>query len=74
MMAASSTKKSTEKPLQSIPLKTKGNGAMGKGAGFPRFGRWHLWPDAEIGAEFCRQLQVLREREDRGVLTPVADL
>jgi hypothetical protein len=47
---------------------------MGKGAGFPHFGRWHLWPDAEIGAEFCRQLQVLREREDRGVLTPVADL
>jgi hypothetical protein len=44
-MAASSTKKSTEKPLQSIPPKTKGNGAMGKGAGFPRFGRWHLWPD-----------------------------
>jgi hypothetical protein len=32
------------------------------------------WSDAEIGAEFCRQLQVLREREDRGVFTPVADL
>ena len=32
------------------------------------------WSDAEIDAEFCRQLQVLREREDRGVFTPVADL
>jgi hypothetical protein len=31
------------------------------------------WSDAEIDAEFCRQLQVLREREDRGVFTPVAD-
>jgi tRNA pseudouridine55 synthase len=29
--------------------------------------------DAEIDAEFRRQLQVLREREDRGVFTPVAD-
>jgi hypothetical protein len=31
------------------------------------------WSDAEINAEFCRQLQVLRDREDRGVFTPVAD-
>jgi len=31
------------------------------------------WSDAEIDAEFCRQLQVLREHEDRGVFTPVAD-
>jgi hypothetical protein len=31
------------------------------------------WSDAEIDAEFCRQLQVLRECEDRGVFTPVAD-
>lgn len=31
------------------------------------------WSDAEINAEFCRQLQVLREHEDRGVFTPVAD-
>ena len=31
------------------------------------------WSDAEIDAEFCRQLQVLRDREDQGVFTPVAD-
>ena len=31
------------------------------------------WSDAEINAEFCRQLQVLRDREDQGVFTPVAD-
>jgi len=31
------------------------------------------WSDAEVNAEFCRQLQVLRDREDRGVFTPVAD-
>lgn len=29
------------------------------------------WPPAEIEMEFRRQLAVLRQREDRGVFTPV---